>query len=153
MPPPPATTPNPRRPSAREQGSISLWLLCVAVMLLFIGGISLDLWRVFTERQALANAADAAAIAGGSGIDEAYFRQTGDVRLDPARAESMARQHLEFRQNDTQSLVSADVSATTEQISVTLTGEVEFTLLRVLLPDGGPFPIEVTAVASPEESL
>ena len=60
-------------------------------MLFLLGGISLDLWRSFSERRALAATADAAALAGASAIDEDRYRQSGDVVLVPAEAEARAR--------------------------------------------------------------
>ncbi|MGH9030897.1 MAG: pilus assembly protein TadG-related protein, partial [Acidimicrobiia bacterium] len=49
---------------------MTVWMLGLCLMLLLLGGISLDLWRAFSERRALASAADAAAIAGASALDE-----------------------------------------------------------------------------------
>lgn len=135
----------------REEGTITLWALGLCVMLLFIGGLSLDLWRVFSERRALAGIVDAASIAGASGIDEETFRQTGEIRLDPQRAEDLALANL-AAQADDGSLVRAGVSATPEEVSVRAEGSVQLTLLRVLMPGGGPFTIEVAATAMPRGS-
>ena len=53
--------------SARhESGTITLWMLGLCLMLFLLGGISLDLWRAFSERRSLAASADAAAVAGAS---------------------------------------------------------------------------------------
>ena len=51
---------------AAEHGTITLWILGLCLMLFLLGGISLDLWRSFSERRALAATADAAALAGAS---------------------------------------------------------------------------------------
>ena len=61
---------NPCCDSSRERGTITLWLLGLCVMLFALGGISVDLWRSFSTRRALASGADAAALAGASAIDE-----------------------------------------------------------------------------------
>ena len=71
-----------------ESGTITLWLLGVCLLLFALGGISLDLWRGFSARRSMASAADAAALAGASAIDEDAYRRTGVVQLDPALAES-----------------------------------------------------------------
>src|ERR1700716_167274 len=44
----------------RESGTITLWMLGLCLMLFLLGGISLDLWRAFSERRSLAATADAA---------------------------------------------------------------------------------------------
>jgi Flp pilus assembly protein TadG len=65
-----------RRPSIgerREAGTITLWMLGLCLMLFLLGGISLDLWRAFSERRSLAATADAAAVAGASALDEAAY--------------------------------------------------------------------------------
>lgn len=134
-----------------EEGTVTLWALGLCVMLLFLGGISLDLWRVFSERRALAGAVDAAAIAGASGIDEEAFRDAGVLRLDPERAEALAWANL-AAQTDDRSLVRADVAATPEEVTVVAAGRVEFTLLSVLMPGEEPFTIQVTATARPGRS-
>ena len=74
-----------------ERGTITLWILGLCLMLFLLGGISLDLWRSFSERRALAATADAAALAGASAIDENRYRQSGDVMLVPTEAEARAR--------------------------------------------------------------
>jgi uncharacterized membrane protein len=133
---------------AGEEGTIVLWLLGLCVTLLFIGGISLDLWRVLSERRALAGMADTAAIAGATGIDEDAFRTSDVVVLDPGLATSRARASL-AGQSDVASLTSADARATTAVVTVTLRGSVPLTLLRVLVPDRAAIPLQVQAVASP----
>ena len=37
-----------------ERGSITFWVLGLAVATLFIGGLSVDLWRVMSDRRELA---------------------------------------------------------------------------------------------------
>ncbi len=134
-----------------EEGTVTLWALGLCVMLLFLGGISLDLWRVFSERRVLAGTVDAAAIAGASGIDEEAFRDAGVLRLDPDRAEALAWANL-AAQTDDRSLARAAVAATPEEVTVVATGRVEFTLLSVLMPGEAPFMIQVTATARPGRS-
>jgi hypothetical protein len=119
-------------------------------MMLFIGGIALDLWRAFSERRALAGIADGAAVAGANGVDVPHFRSTTRVRLDPVLAEQLANANL-AGQLDNRSLVAADVSATPDAVAVTVTGQVDFTLLRVLM-GGDEFDVTVQATAEPRLS-
>lgn len=136
--------------SRDETGAVTLWLLGLCVVLLLVGGLSLDLWRAFSERRALAGAVDAAAVAGASGVDVATFRATGQVVLDPAAAEDLAATNL-AAQTDLASLTTVDISATPAALTVSATGTVELTLTRVLL-DAAPLTIHVTASAEPSRS-
>lgn len=131
-----------------EQGSITLWLLGLCVAILFLGGLSLDLWRAFNERRTVAGIVDAAAIAGASGVDEIWLRNTGEVRLDPAAAEARALANLAGHSTpiDAAVTVAQDGSA----ITVTGTRDVPLTLLGVLLPDQGPLTFEVSATSRPQ---
>ncbi len=133
-----------------DRGSITLWVLGLTVMMLFIGGIALDLWRAFSERRALAGIADGAAVAGANGVDIEWFRETSGVRLDPALAEQLASDNL-LAQLDTRSLVGSEVSATTDDVTVTVTGTVDFTLLRVFMGDD-EFEVTVEATAEPRST-
>jgi uncharacterized membrane protein len=131
-----------------DRGTIVIWLLGLCVVLLCMGGVSLDLWRVLSERRALAGVADAASIAGATGVDEAAFRSTGAVRLDVGLAEQRARASL-LGQADVGPLTGAGITATPEAVTVVLTGSVPLTLLRVLVPDAGAIDLQVRAVAGP----
>lgn len=138
------------RATRRESGTITIWILGLCLMLLLLGGISLDLWRAFSERRALAAAADAAAIAGASALDETAYRQSGTVRLLPADAERRAAGSL-ARQMDRRALRDSRVRATEEFVVVEVTGNVDFSLLQLLSP-GDSFAITVRAVARPQAS-
>ena len=61
----------------RHRHALAARRLCL--VLFALGGISLDLWRAFSERRALAATADAAALAGASAVDEARYRASGAV--------------------------------------------------------------------------
>lgn len=134
-----------------ERGSITLWVLALCMMMLFVGGISLDLWRAFSERRALAGVVDAAAVAGSNGIDAEHFRRTSELRLDRALAEQLAAENL-AEQRDTRSLVRADVAATPTEVTVRASGRVAFTLLRIFMAGEEPFTISVEARANPRRS-
>lgn len=133
-----------------ESGLMTLWLLGVCLLLFALGGISLDLWRGFSERRSLVAAADAAALAGASAIDENQYRASGSVVLVPAVAEERARAHL-AHQVDRAALRSVAVRADTEAVTVVLHGEVGVTLLGVLAPSDD-FAVEVTSTATPRRS-
>jgi len=134
----------------RERGSITIWMLGLCVMMLLLGGLSLDLWRAYSERRSLASAADAAAVAGASAIDLDAYRANNEVRLVPALAEARARASL-ANQLDRRSLRGARVDANRERIVVETRGTVGFTLLSLLDP-GDEFDVRVRATAEPRAS-
>jgi Flp pilus assembly protein TadG len=133
-----------------EQGTITLWLLGLCMMLFLLGGISLDLWRGFSERRSLAAAADAAAVAGATALDTDAYRATGTVQLIPAEAEQRALASLRD-QLDKRSMRDVQVRADTTTVTVEVHGEVQFTLLQLADP-GGDLPITVHATARPTPS-
>ena len=131
----------------REWGSVTLWLLGLATMCMVLGGLAVDLGRAFSERRALAAAADAAALAGAGALDEARYRADGSVVLDPAAAEARARRSL-AAQLDRSALRISVVRADAASVTVTVEGDVELTLLR-LVQGGAPFTVRVSATAAP----
>ncbi len=132
-----------------EGGTVTLWILGLCLVLFALGGMSLDLWRAFSERRALAAAADAAALTGASAIDEARYRASGEVVLRPIEAETRARASTD-RQLDQSAARRIDVHATTDSITVVVHGEVKFTLLGIL--QRGGFDVRVVATAEPRRS-
>ena len=133
-----------------ESGTITLWLLGLCLLLFALGGISLDLWRAFSERRALAATADAAALAGASAIDEDQYRSSGAVVLVPSLAEARARAQV-AQQLDRASLRDVSVHADADAVTVVVHGAVGFTLLGVLAP-AGDLAVHVTATATPRRS-
>lgn len=142
-----------RREIARrtERGQVTLFGIAMVLLLLFVGGLSLDLWRVFSERRALHEVADAAAAAGANGLDTDAYRADGTLRLDPDVAGRLAAESVAW-QTDVRSMVDVAVSVTPEAVFVQVDGEVEMTLLR-LFTFGEPFAIRVRAEAAPRRGL
>jgi Flp pilus assembly protein TadG len=131
------------------EGTITLWLLGLCLLLFALGGITLDLWRAFSERRALAATADAAALVGASAIDETRYRSSGEVVLVPAEAEARARAGI-ARQLDRRALRGVEVRADVDAVTVVVHGNVDFTLLSLL--QRGEFAVQVTATATPRRS-
>src|SRR4051794_15792930 len=76
-----------------ERGTITLWVLGLCLCIMFLGGLSLDLWRGITLRRDLQARAAAPATAGADGLDEQSLRD-GGAALDPARARALAADNL-----------------------------------------------------------
>ncbi len=128
-----------------EQGQVTLFGLGMVLVLLFVFGVSTDLWRLLSTRQALVSAADAAAAAGANGLAVDAYRASGQLALDPERAEALAWDSLE----DQRVVVDdASLSASSETIEVTLGVAVDLVLLDVLAP-AEPIRVEAQAEAGP----
>ena len=159
--PPPTAPPPPRfsllinqRVDRDERGdAMIVWCLLVALLLLPLGGLSVDLWHGIAVQRSLQSAAEDAATAGSSGINVEQYRATGCLALDPAAAVPLAQQNL-ASQGHLGSLAAVDISVSpnNEQISVRLQEDVHLTLLALV---EGTKPLVVTATASsaPEGSV
>lgn len=134
------------RPTNRsDRGSVTLWCLGLCLLILSIGAVTIDVWRTFSARRALASTADAAAQAGANGIDVAHYGETGEARLDPERAEQLA--DLSFaHQGDTPGVIGFERVANTQRITVIVRGRVDLGLLGLFADE--PFEITVTAVGA-----
>ncbi len=145
------------RTAAREEnGTITLWVLGLSISLLFLGGLSLDLWRAVAERRQLSSMADSAAAAAANGVDLDAVR-SGTVHLDPARAHAIALASLDADPHSAE-LDAVDVEFTGDRITVTLRDHVRFSLLGIFM-GGQQFDISVhalgrarrTAIIGPQE--
>ncbi len=132
-----------------DAGSVTLWGIGLALVLLGFGGVVVDGWRAFAERQDVAGMADAAAIAGATAIDEAKFRATGDAQLDPVLAEARAGEYLLRQDNFDPGVVAATIRATSTGVEVVLEKDVNFTLLGLFLAGEEPLRIRVPGYATP----
>jgi Flp pilus assembly protein TadG len=131
-----------------ERGTATVWVLGLCVCVLLLGGVVIDFWRAIAVRRELAAAADAAALAGANGLDEASLR-AGGAALDADRvralvAESLASTSVARSIDDAVVRVPDDT-----RVVVTLRAHVPLTLSSVLL-DAAPFVVEVHAVGAPE---
>lgn len=118
-----------------DRGTALTWLLGVLLMVLALGGLSVDLWRAFSERRLVAGIVDAAAVAGATGLDEDVLRETGEVRLDPALATQRAAASLASH-SETVDNPSITVAPDGSAITVSATRQVPLTLARLLHPQG-----------------
>jgi hypothetical protein len=114
----------------------ALVVFCVAMVLVILplGGISLDLWHAISDERALQSAADAAATAGAGAINATAYRvDPNDPVLDPMQATGDALASLQD-QPDLPSLSQApQIDATAHGITVVLHEHVQLTLLRLAL--------------------
>lgn len=128
-----------------DRGSITLWVLGLTIIVLFLGGISLDLWRAFEAREDLAAMADSAANAGASEVDGAVYRDTGMLELDGMAAAAAANANLNAQQ-DSEKITDRTITTNGAVLTVRLESEVGFTLLQIFL-GGGTVPVSATGSA------
>ena len=131
---------------------MALQVLGMCLILILVTGFAFDLWRGFSARRSATAAADSAAAAGATALDEAAYRADGTVRLVPATAEARACEVL--RHSDAAAACDADhitVDATGASPSVTVTVErpFQFTLLRPFLQGTDATTVRVSSTASP----
>ena len=133
----------------RNEGGFSapIMVLIMAMMVLFIGGISIDLWRVIADHREVSGLADGAAIAGATAVDiDAYEADpTLDPVLDPAVATQRVCQYMADREAITacpSATLTVDFAPDLRAIAVSFQREVELTFLRIV-EVGGAEPIVV----------
>jgi Flp pilus assembly protein TadG len=135
-----------------ERGFFTIWTLGLCVMLMAIGGISLDLWRAFAERRELAAITDSAAIAAASQLDLAAFKEDGSTKLDPVAAEQAALNYLTEQSAlaNIEFLNPPVVTVTDDEVNIEASTRLDLTLMKIFRP-GGTFDITTRSAASPQE--
>jgi Flp pilus assembly protein TadG len=130
------------------RGTVTLWILGLCISLMFLGGLSVDLWRAVAARRELSSIADSAATAAANGVDVEALR-AGTLRLDPVRARAIARASLDENAS-AGALDAIDVEIVGNRVTVTLRDHVNFSLLGLFM-GGRHFDIQVHVAAEPEE--
>lgn len=133
-----------------ETGSTVLPMVLLVFLLLSAGGLGFDLYRLLVTRQTVVGIVDSAAIAGATAVDEdRYFASEGDVLvLDPALARDRAATSLSGHSSALAD-ASIDVAADGSQITVTGAMDMEFSLLRLLLPTLDAAHVQASATSEP----
>jgi hypothetical protein len=115
-----------------ERGSVSVWMMGVAGLLVLLGGLLVDVWRLVDAREHLAARADSWAVAIASNIDVDGWRRDGTLRVD--------RRGCDVLEDP---LVVVCV-AEGDTVAVELIDHVPLTLTGVIHPD----PVEIRATAT-----
>jgi hypothetical protein len=131
-----------------ERGFITLWVLGLAVAVLFLGGLSVDLWRAIAVRREISAMADAAATAGADGLNESALRG-GRLELDDARVRRLVAGELREYPGSSR-LQSESLTIDGPQVTVVLRERVRFSLLGIFMP-GEQFVVQASATAEPRE--
>jgi Flp pilus assembly protein TadG len=143
-----------RRVHHGERGdAMIIWCLLLALLLLPLGGLSIDLWHGIAVQRSLQSAAEDAATAGSSGIDVQQYRATGCLVLQPPAAVTLAQENLALQSHlGPLAAVTISVSPNDQQISVRLQEDVHLTLLSLVEGDK-PLVVTATASSAPEGSI
>ncbi len=120
--------------------------MMLTVVLLLVGGLSIDLWRAFSERRAIAEMAESSARAGANGIDLEMFDLTGEVLLDPTIARQLAADNLS-EQTNLRFVTGSSIDADTDTVVVDIRATVPMTLLGMV--GIGELDIAVSSEAEP----
>lgn len=136
-----------------ENGTFTVWALCLCLILFLICGISIDVWRAFDARRALVEIADTAARSGASEIDVRERQLYGRAVLSSDNARSATLESID--ENATISSVTIDsttidVDVPNNEINVEIHSTFSFFLLR-MLPDASDTDIAARATARPFE--
>ena len=138
--------------SGSEGGfSTPVMIVFVAILVLLLGGVSVDLWRVVAEHREITTLVDGAAIAGATAVDEEvlYTQPALDPQLDAAEAVGRVCDYLVRNGVELSCPGEVDVVVGVTDITVTFERDVEVTLLRLLtLAGGSTDPIAVGATST-----
>lgn len=133
-----------RYPQASESGQATIFVVGMALVAFGVVAFAVDGTRAFIMRRSLQNAADAAALAGASQLDEnSYYSSKGrEVDIDPVQGKRGAAEWLARRALN----ATATIRASEVEISVSLRTEMPTTFLGIV----GVRAISVGAEASAE---
>ena len=130
-----------------ERGSVTLWMVGMMLVVLVVGGISIDLWRALSAHRAVAAVVDSAAVAAGSGIDELIWRNEGQLVLDSARVEDRVFGSIGSQEGT--AFVAVAVATAPDGSEATVTGSTAVKLTLLGLVVGESIDISATATAQP----
>lgn len=131
--------------------SAPIMVLVMAMMVMVIGGISVDLWRIIADHREVTGLVDGAAIAGATAVDIEAFEldPTADPILNPVQATTRVCEYMSSHAGVTAcpgATLTIDFPPDLTGIEVSFQRDVELTLLRVV-EVGGAAPVTVYAEA------
>jgi hypothetical protein len=134
-----------------ELGSAPVWFLGLSLCVLMVGAMSAELWRAIGERQELVAMADAAAIAAAAAIDLDHYRSTGEAVIDREEAVMRAFQVIAGSSGgaDLSTAPTVAIAGDGSSVTVELSREVPFGLIRILALDDQGFLVTGVAIAYP----
>jgi Flp pilus assembly protein TadG len=136
--------------SRRSVAQALIWFTLMLPLFVSIAGLAIDGGVLLASRRQLQSAADGAARAGATRLDQIRLRGSGgaDVELDRAAASEATRQYLDDRlAHDLvwQSAPTSHIDVDARRVHVTIRGTLHTAFLRVVHVDN--VPVEATAFA------
>jgi uncharacterized membrane protein len=131
--------------------STPVMVMFVAILVLLLGGVSVDLWRVVAEHREITTLVDGAAIAGATAVDEEllYTEPSLEPQLDEVEAVFRVCDYLARNGVELSCPAQVDVVVGLTDITVTFERDVDVTLLRLLtLAGGSTEPIAVGSTST-----
>lgn len=113
-----------------ERGTVTLWVLGCCLIVLLLGGLVLDMWRVIDARRELVSMADSAAAAGATALDD-DAAHLGRLQLDANRAALLATRAL-LDHPRAEALDDRMIDVGDTRVDVTVVEQVDFALLDLL---------------------
>ncbi len=110
---------------AGERGSVTVWIVVMAMPLMIVAGLVFDGGRILAERREALDVAQNAARAGAQAVDVSAVR-SGDLRLDPQLVQLAAQDYL------TATGHTGAVSIDGASVTVTVTNTVDMQLLSAI---------------------
>lgn len=130
-----------------ERGSVTVWLMILPILVMLVGGMTVDLWTALSARGRIAAIADEAAAAGATAVSVDSGRaQTQQVTLDPAEAQLRALVAVDTHPGVID-VTGRSALASPTMVEVTVTSTFDFLFLRLV--GATSTPISVTARAAP----
>lgn len=121
-----------------DRGTVTAFVACFTIALLAVAGLVVDGGLTLAARRRAFNDANAAARSGAQAVDEATLRSTGDIRIQPGRARTLAIDHL----------AAAGLSGTVDVVGDTVTVHVTTTQNLTILGMFGLGPLTIKADGS-----
>lgn len=134
----------------RDEGTITILLVGVLVVVLMVIGVGVSITGVHLQRTELQDAADAAALAASQSVESQSFYGTGE-RLTAASARSSAEHHLSTYIHLTSGIDQARIEAvdvgSDGTVRLTLVGRAHPPLIGWLVDSGMEIPVTVVGEA------
>lgn len=121
-----------------ERGTVTAFVVIMTLTLIVVAGLVIDGGYTLAARRRAFNEANAAARAGAQALDEAALRSTGEHRLEPELARSLAEAHLD----------DAGLTGTVEVTGTLVTVHVTTTQDMAILGIVGVGPLTIEAEGS-----
>lgn len=138
---------SPSSGGAGERGTVTAWLLVMPLLVLLVGGMTVDLWAAMSARSRIAAIADDAAVAGATAVSDASARGADQqVTVDVPDAVRRALVAVDSHPGAVE-VTGRSAAATPDLVSVTVQGRFQFLFLQLVGATAGS--ISVTGHAAP----